>query len=97
MAFMEFWNTDHDLLLCLNPDDGSLIWYQSYLATVSSTQGSGPRATPYIDGDRVYTFGRGGNLACWRLYDEEALWRKNVSDEGGEEPTWGHSSSPLAK
>jgi hypothetical protein len=88
-------DTGQDLILCLNPNDGTLIWYQSYVAKTKKTHGSGPRATPYIDGERVYTFGRGGDLGCWRLFDGEALWRKNVTDEGGESPTWGYSSSPL--
>jgi hypothetical protein len=88
-------DTDQDLIFCINPNDGSLLWYQSYAAKTSTSHGSGPRATPFIDSDRVYTFGRGGDLACWRLLNGETLWRKNVSDEGGEGPTWGHSSSPL--
>lgn len=88
-------DTEHDLLFCLKPNDGSLIWYKKYKANVSTSHGSGPRATPFIDNDRVYTFGRGGDLACWRLIDGDLLWKKNVTDEGGEEPTWGHSSSPL--
>jgi len=88
-------DTDQDFVFCLKPDDGSLLWYQSYYAKAKTTHGSGPRATPFIDKNRVYTFGRNGDLACWNLLDGEALWRKNVSDEGGKEPTWGHSSSPL--
>jgi len=88
-------DTNQDLIFCLNPDNGSLLWYQSYDAKTSTSHGSGPRATPFIDSDRVYTFGRGGDLACWSLLDGKALWRNNVTDEGGEEPTWGHSSSPL--
>jgi hypothetical protein len=88
-------DSENDLVFCLDPVNGTLLWYQSYAANASSSHGSGPRATPFIDKDRVYTFGRNGDLACWGLLDGEALWRKNVTDEGGEEPTWGHSSSPL--
>ena len=88
-------DSDYDLIFCLDPADGSLRWYQSYVTKAQTSHGSGPRATPFIDKDRVYTFGRNGDLACWRLLDGESLWRKNVTNEGGEEPTWGHSSSPL--
>jgi outer membrane protein assembly factor BamB len=55
----------------------------------------GMRATPCIDENRVYTFGRSGDLVCWNLDDGSKLWHKNVRDEGGAEPKWGHSSSPL--
>jgi len=84
-----------DLVFCLDPADGRLLWKKSYKAKAGPSHGSGPRATPWIDGDRVYTFGRGGDLACRRLLDGELVWRRNVGDQGGKAPTWGHSSSPL--
>lgn len=84
-----------DLVFCLDPDSGELIWLGSCEAEANTSYGPGARATPFIDYDRVYTFGRSGDLACWRLRDGELLWKQNVRDEGGEEPTWGHSSSPL--
>jgi len=86
---------EHDLVFCLNSYNGDLIWYGSYKAKTGSSHGPGSRATPYIDGDRVYTFGRGGDLACWSLEDGKLIWKKNVEDAGGKEPQWGHSCSPL--
>jgi outer membrane protein assembly factor BamB len=86
----------NDMVFCLNPKDGGLIWKQGYSAKPSSSSyGAGFRATPWIDDDRVYTFGRGGDLVCWNLLNGDKIWHKNVNDEGGAEPTWGHSSSPL--
>jgi outer membrane protein assembly factor BamB len=86
---------ENDLIFCLNPQNGNLIWYSSYPARAVTAHGTGPRATPYIDGDRVYTFGRSGDLVCWNLFDGKKIWHNNVNRDGGEEPTWGHSSSPL--
>ncbi len=83
-----------DLVFCLNPDNGNLIWYASYRAKAAKSFGRGSRATPWIDDTRVYTYGRSGDLVCWNLLDGEKIWRKNVKDDGGEEPTWGLSSSP---
>jgi len=88
-------NTDNDLIFCLDSRSGKLLWQASYSTEATTNHGAGPRATPYIDEDRVYTFGRSGYLACWNLLDGQEIWRKNVTDEGGKEPTWGHSSSPL--
>ncbi|MFC1707339.1 PQQ-binding-like beta-propeller repeat protein [Planctomycetota bacterium] len=84
-----------DLVFCLDPKDGTLLWLGSYEAPAKTGHGPGARATPSIDGDRVYTFGRSGDLACWRLHDGEEVWRVNVRDAGGDEPKWGFSSSPL--
>ena len=86
---------ENDLLLCLDSETGELIWVGWYPAHTATSHGPGSRATPYIDVDRVYSFGRGGDLACWRLLDGELLWRMNVEDAGGKSPTWGHSASPL--
>lgn len=86
---------NNDLVFCLNPIDGSLIWQSSIPSQAEASYGTGSRATPWIDNDRVYTFGRSGDLVCWSLENGKKIWRKNVTDEGGEENTWGHASSPL--
>ena len=86
----------NDMVFCLNPENGGLIWKQAYPAKTADTNyGAGPRATPWIYDDRVYTFGRGGDLVCLNLLNGEKIWHKNVNNEGGEEPGPGHSSSPL--
>jgi len=84
-----------DIVFCLDPQNGKVIWIGSYKAKVNSNHGPGARATPFIDEDRVYTFGRSGDLVCWKLEDGQLVWRRNVEDDGGKEPTWGHSCSPL--
>ena len=62
-------STDADLVFCLNSQDGKLLWQKSYPADAGASHGAGPRATPAIDGDKVYTFGRNGDLKCWNLFD----------------------------
>ena len=88
-------DADNDLVFCLDPATGTLLWYQSYKAKADALHGPGARATPFIDEDRVYTFGRSGDLVCWRLHDGKMVWRKNVRDDGGATPRWGCASSPL--
>jgi len=84
-----------DLVFCLNSETGELIWKGSYDVETNINHGPGARATPYIDGDKVYTYGRSGNLVCWNLSDGKILWHKKAADTGGVEPDWGYSSSPL--
>jgi hypothetical protein len=81
--------------LVVRGKNGDVIWVGSYEAKTGANHGPGARATPFIDEDRVYTFGRSGDLVCWKLEDGQLVWRQNVEEEGGKEPTWGHSSSPL--
>lgn len=85
----------NDLIFCLNAENGELIWQQSYEAEAETNYGPGSRATPSIDDDRVYTFGRSGDLACWMLEDGKQVWKKNIKEVGGVEPRWGCSSSPF--
>jgi outer membrane protein assembly factor BamB len=85
----------NDLVFCINAENGELIWMKSYEAEAENSHGPGARATPFIDDNRVYTFGRSGDLACWMLEDGNLLWKKNVKDIGGIVPQWGCSSSPF--
>ncbi|MBN2313226.1 MAG: PQQ-like beta-propeller repeat protein [Sedimentisphaerales bacterium] len=85
----------NDLIFCLSALDGGLLWRNQYAAKAASSHGTGMRATPYIDENRIYTFGRSGDLVCWDVNNGEVVWHKNVREEGGKKPKWGHSSSPL--
>jgi outer membrane protein assembly factor BamB len=85
----------NDLVFCLNSEDGKLIWKGSYPSAADNSHGPGARATPFIDNDKVYTFGRSGDLACWDISDGKLIWKANVRDQGGKEPQWGFSSTPL--
>ena len=87
-----------DTLVCLDARTGKQLWKQSYDTAGGDVQyGNGPRATPTVDGDKVYTFGCYGQVACWQLADGKPVWMKDVTELGGKRPLWGHSSSPLVR
>lgn len=55
----------------------------------------GPRATPTVDGDRLYILSQTGDLVCFTTEGKE-VWRVNyVKDFGGIMPVWGFSESLL--
>jgi outer membrane protein assembly factor BamB len=57
---------------------------------------NGPRATPTVDGERVYVAGAMGNLLCLDVKDGRVLWQRDyVRDFGAEVATWGMASAPL--
>ena len=59
-------------------------------------QGDGPRGTPTLDGDRVYTEGGHGDVTCIEASSGRTVWHINLSsDFGGGRPGWGYSESPL--
>lgn len=88
-------NDTHDLLFCLDASNGNLIWKTELECTPGDSWGTGPRATAAIHDSLVYSFGRSGILACWKLFDGALVWKKDVMKEGGLTPEWGHTSSPL--
>jgi outer membrane protein assembly factor BamB len=56
----------------------------------------GPRSTPTVDGDRVYTLGIAGDLVCLDRKSGEIVWRRDlVKDYGGKTPHWGYAESVL--
>jgi outer membrane protein assembly factor BamB len=83
--------------LCLDAKDGSQIWKHEYPCTYKNLQyASGPRATPTVDGDRVYTLGAMGDLVCLDAAKGQPLWKKNfLTDYNARLPIWGFAAAPL--
>jgi outer membrane protein assembly factor BamB len=77
--------------------DGKQIW-SSAIGDVRHAGGGypGPRATPTIDGTRLYALGINGDLVCMDTQDGRILWsRDSVKDFGGKIHDQGYSESPL--
>jgi outer membrane protein assembly factor BamB len=87
---------EDDVLACFDAHTGAQLWRKTYAAPREDDYyGTGAAATPFIDGNNVYTFGRSGDLVCWNLDDGNIVWRKNVKADGGRECNFGLTSSPL--
>lgn len=68
----------------------------AYFGGYRNGQGDGPRGTPSVDGDRVYTEGGNGDVTCLEAATGETIWHVNLTTEfGGGRPGWGYSESPL--
>ena len=62
----------------------------------TSLGGLGPRATPAIDGNHVYTVGATGILNCLDIESGRQIWSTNIFVENNAKaPHWGISVSPL--
>lgn len=58
--------------------------------------GDGPRGTPTIDGNRLYTEGGDGDVSCLDAATGKTIWHVSLAkDLGGGKPGWGYSESPL--
>ncbi|HEV3029685.1 MAG TPA: PQQ-binding-like beta-propeller repeat protein, partial [Planctomycetota bacterium] len=82
--------------LGLDAGTGKVLWTYAYPVEYGIAYPAGPRATPVVDGDRVYIAGAVGDLACLEVATGSVVWKKNLSEDyGGTLPTWGLSASPL--
>lgn len=59
--------------------------------------GDGPRGTPTVDGERVYTEGGLGDLSCLDAATGRTLWYMNLQTHSGGRPGWGYCESPLVE
>jgi outer membrane protein assembly factor BamB len=87
-------------VVCWDALTGKELWSFRYLCRYVNPYGSGPRSTPSIDGDRVYTVGATGIMHCLKLDPQgpagEAVWRKDLLQQfGASNLRWGVSFSPL--
>ena len=74
-----------EVLFCLNAETGKLIWKKSYDVAYRDLYGynSGPRTSPVIDGNRVYTYGVSGELRCWKIEDGSLVWKLDTNKKFG--------------
>ena len=57
---------------------------------------AGPRCTPIVDGDKLYTLGGEGNLICFQADSGEIVWQKDLPKEYDTKTAlWGYASHPL--
>jgi outer membrane protein assembly factor BamB len=83
--------------LCLDEKSGKILWTREWDADYQGiSYDTGPRATPTVDGDRVYIVGGSGTLLCLNARTGDVIWRKDyVKDYRMQMPTWGIASAPL--
>jgi outer membrane protein assembly factor BamB len=97
-AYTMLQDGDQEAVVCWNAETGKEQWRYRYPAHFRGQQGSGsgPRSTPSIDGDRIYTVGATGLFHCLHAATGKKLWDHNLLKEfGANNLSWGISFSPL--
>ena len=95
-VFSAGYEDGQEVLQCLDPANGRVLWTHAWKAKLGNYLfEGGPRATPTVDGERVYMLGADGHIACVNAGTGKPLWEKNlVTDFAGRRPDWGFSGSP---
>ncbi len=85
--------------LALDEATGKILWTREWEADYTGTMQSyaiGPRATPTVDGNRVYIQTTMGGLICLDAVTGKVLWQKDFRKECDlNVPVWGMTSAPL--
>lgn len=87
---------ENQMLICLDASTGKERWRAAQGPKSSHNKYGGARATPTVDGDRIYLTGGDGLLTCQRATDGRIVWKKNLrSDFGGKVGGWQYAESVL--
>ncbi|WP_339910104.1 PQQ-binding-like beta-propeller repeat protein [Symmachiella dynata] len=74
---------NEDVVECYTADTGEWLWRETFPTDFRDPYGysNGPRCTPLVTQDRVFTFGSNGRLSCLKLEDGEILWTRDTNEE----------------
>jgi outer membrane protein assembly factor BamB len=88
---------EEEAVVCYSQDTGDELWAWSHRARFNDeSSGTGPRATPSLDGGNLYAQGATGLLACLDAATGNLRWSTDIQAAvNGVRPQWGYSSSPL--
>lgn len=87
---------DKEYVIAFDAAMGKEAWATAHGSAFRNDRGDGPRGTPTVDGDRVYSLGGGGDLSAVDAKTGKIVWQMNVLQKfGGSNITWGISESPL--
>jgi outer membrane protein assembly factor BamB len=92
---------NEEVVSCVSLSTGDLVWRRSYAAPFRQdhsalAHGSGPYATPVLNGGRLYTLGVTSVLIAWDAATGKLLWRKDSADEFEPSfPYFGNAASPV--
>lgn len=87
-------NTEY--VIALDRATGKKVWEYANGRRFQNDRGDGPRSTPTIEGNFLYTLGGSGDLTCLDATTGQKVWSLNIVQQyGGVNPYWGYSESPL--
>jgi outer membrane protein assembly factor BamB len=92
---------ENEVVACFDFDTGKQFWRDSYstpykMNPAAVTHGKGPKATPAVYNNKLYTLGISGILTCYDVADGRVRWRKEFSNQfKATSPLYGAAMSPL--
>lgn len=83
-------------VLCLDDASGKVVWKHEYPVKYAISYPAGPRCTPIVEGDRLYTLGAEGDLLCFEAATGKIIWSKQLKTVyKTNSALWGYAAHPL--
>ncbi|MCX6900762.1 MAG: PQQ-like beta-propeller repeat protein [Verrucomicrobia bacterium] len=89
---------NEEVLECLDTATGARRWKAAYPTDYVDRYGynGGPRCTPLVAGDQVFTFGAAGKFCCFNAKTGAVVWQRNLNEDlAVPQNFFGVGSSPL--
>lgn len=86
----------NERIWALDAASGKVLWKVEYPCAYEISYPAGPRATPTVDGERVYVLGAQGHLTCLQVDSGKIVWQLELAKRyNAPTPIWGFCSHPL--
>ena len=92
---------ENEVAACFDLDTGKQLWRDSYptpymMNPAAVSHGKGPKSTPVVYNNNLYTFGISGILSCYDTMTGKVRWRKEFSKQfKATSPLFGAATSPI--
>lgn len=92
---------ENEVVSCFDLDTGKQLWRDSYptpymMNPAAVTHGKGPKSTPVVYNNKLYTLGISGILSCYDDTTGKLRWRREFSNTTkGTSPLFGTAMSPI--
>ena len=73
--------TGQERIQCLDEATGKVLWTHEYPVKYAISYPSGPRCTPNVESNRVYTLGAEGHLVCLNTADGKVIWSHDLKQD----------------
>lgn len=90
-------SNDWDVVTALDATNGKTLWTHRYPARLDpNLYEGGPGAMPTLEGERLYTLSKWGDLFCLDAATGRVHWSRHLTNDPGVAlPYWGLASAPL--
>jgi outer membrane protein assembly factor BamB len=87
---------NEDTVWCFDANTGEPVWHHSYAAQLNPQwYEGGLGSTPTVDGNRVVTISKWGDVFCFDAAKHTVLWQRDLRRDGVKTNRWGFAGSPL--